>query len=153
VFEGNFMERIAPGAFKKTIKENRDGIGAVPARPDPQIGDKPLGPDRGDPRRQRRARYEVPLLDTSYNRDLLPGLKAGLRGQSSGSRSIREDFKQNPGVRDEPEGAAGAHGHRGAVMEFGPVTFPASTRARQRPSGASPMSFVRRSRARTRPKL
>jgi phage head maturation protease len=46
-FEGRFLERLAPGAFAKTISENRDRIRVLFQHgKDPQIGDKPLGPLR-----------------------------------------------------------------------------------------------------------
>src|SRR6266496_817556 len=63
VWEGNFMERIAPGAFKKTFRENRDRIRALFQHgQDPQIGDKPLGPVQTLREDEVGAFYEVPLL-------------------------------------------------------------------------------------------
>jgi hypothetical protein len=50
---------------------------------DPQIGDKPLGPVMRLEEGENGGGYgEVALLDTSYNRDLLPSLKANLLGAS-----------------------------------------------------------------------
>ena len=40
---------------------------------DPQIGNKVLGPIEDLGEDKRGAYYTVPLLDTSYNRDLAPG--------------------------------------------------------------------------------
>jgi phage head maturation protease len=118
------MERFAPGAFKKTVAENRDGMRVLFQHGrDPQIGDKPLGPIES---LNADAEYEVPLIDTSYNRDLLPGLKAGLYGASaSGSRRER-GVAQNPErVGLQPEGLPERTITEARVMEFGPVTFPA----------------------------
>src|SRR6478735_7195897 len=74
--EGHFMETLAPGAFTKTFNENRDGMRVLFQHGrDPQVGDKPLGPIRTLEQDKHGARYEVDMLDTSYNRDLLPGLE------------------------------------------------------------------------------
>ena len=83
VFEGHFLERVVPGAFRKTFKENRDRIRALFQHgSDPQIGDKPLGTIEDLREDETGGYYEVSLLDTAYNRDLLPGLEAGLYGAS-----------------------------------------------------------------------
>ncbi len=43
-WEGRFVEKIAPGAFKKTLSESRDRVVALFNHGmDPSIGDKPLG--------------------------------------------------------------------------------------------------------------
>jgi phage head maturation protease len=45
MWEGNFIERIAPSAFKKTVAENLSGMRVLFQHgQDPQVGDKPLGP-------------------------------------------------------------------------------------------------------------
>ena len=40
--------------------------------------------------------YEVPLLDTSYVRDILPGLEAGLYGASFRFQVMQEELVQEP---------------------------------------------------------
>ena len=40
--------------------------------------------------------YETPLLDTSYNADLLPGLEAGLYGASFRFKVLKEEFVSDP---------------------------------------------------------
>jgi HK97 family phage prohead protease len=78
VYEGHFMERFAPGAFDKTISESRDQMRVLFNHgSDPQIGNKVLGTIRSLNADEYGVRYEVPLLDTSYNRDLIPGLEGG----------------------------------------------------------------------------
>jgi hypothetical protein len=80
-WEGRFMERFAPGAWAKTIRDNSSDIRSLFQHGmDPQVGDKPLGPIRTLEETDRGLEAEVALLDTSYNRDLLPGLRAGLYG-------------------------------------------------------------------------
>ena len=58
---------------------------------DPQIGDKPLGPIRELREEEEGPYYEVPLLDTAYNRELIPGLEAGLYGASFRFEVLRVD--------------------------------------------------------------
>jgi phage head maturation protease len=44
VFEGNFLERIAPGAFAHSLAHDRARLRVLFQHGrDPQIGDKPLG--------------------------------------------------------------------------------------------------------------
>lgn len=125
--EGRFMERLAPGAFRKTFRENRDGIKVLFQHGrDPQIGDKPLGPIAALREEDVGAYYEVPLLDTAYVRDLIPGLEAGLYGASFRFSVMREEIVQNPKKSaHNPEGIPERTIREARVSEFGPVTFPA----------------------------
>ncbi len=96
-YEGHFMERIMPGAFAKTIRENRDRIKVLFQHgKDPQIGDKPLGQLRAIEEDTFGLRYEAPLVDTSYNRDLIPGLEAGLYGASFRFSVLNRDVVDRP---------------------------------------------------------
>jgi len=126
-FEGTFLERMAPGAFAKTLRENADRIRVLFQHGrDPQVGDKPLGPIAAIREDDDGAYYEVPLLDTSYNRDLLPGLQAGLYGASFRFSVVKEDFDPKPKrSTHNPEGLPERTVREARVMEFGPVTFPA----------------------------
>ncbi len=126
-WEGQFLEQIAPGAFKKTIRENQDGMRVLFQHGrDPQIGDKPLG-SIGDLREQEDgAHYEVELFDTTYNRDLLPGLEAGVYGASFRFKVMREELVKRPEISDHnPEALPERTIKEAQVMEFGPVTWPA----------------------------
>jgi len=125
--EGRFLERIAPGAFRKTFSENRAGIRVLFQHGhDPQVGDKPLGPIDVLREDDVGAYYEVPLLDTSYVRDLLPGLRAGLYGASFRFRVVREDIVQpDSASTGNPDRLPERTIREAKVMEFGPVTFPA----------------------------
>jgi HK97 family phage prohead protease len=124
-FEGNFLERIAPGAFKKTFSENTPKV-LFQHGGDPQIGDKVLGPPDVLREEDFGPYYEVPLLDTSYNRDLVPGLEKGLYGASFRFSIMREDWVQEPGVSEyNPKGLPERTVREARVPEFGPVTFPA----------------------------
>jgi len=127
IFEGNFMERFSPGAFTKTIREGRERMRVLFNHGhDNQIGDKVLGPIRTLTEDAKGARYEVPLLDTSYNRDLIPGLDAGLYGASFRFRVMQETFVAKPKrTKDNPDGIPERTVTEAQVREFGPVTWPA----------------------------
>lgn len=127
-WEGNFLERFVKGAFRKTIKDNRDGMRVLFQHGfDPQIGDKPLGPIADLREEDEGAWYEVPLLDAPYVRhEILPGLEAGLYGASFRFRVLREEIVEEPGASDHnPNGLPERTVKEAKVMEFGPVTFPA----------------------------
>jgi len=126
-FEGNFLERIAPGAFKDTFKARGDQIRVLYDHgADPQIGNKPLGvPDvlRED---ATGAYYEVGLFDSSYVNDLKPAIRSGQLGASfrlkvTGEEWVtpREATRENPQKLDERTITSVD------LYEFGPVTFPA----------------------------
>lgn len=126
-FEGRFMERLSDGCLKKTIRENRERIKALFQHGrDPQIGDKPLGPIEDLREDDEGGYYEVPLLDTAYNREIVPGLKAGLYGASFAFKVMREDRDEKPGKSEHnPEGIPERTIKEIRLYEFGPVTFPA----------------------------
>lgn len=128
VFEGHFMERVAPGAFRDTIAADRGAMRVTFNHgQDPQLGDKVLGPIEALEEDDTGARYEVPLLDTSYNRDLVPGLRAGLYGSSFRFTVADETWDRRPDRGGHnPQGLPERTITRARVMEFGPVTFPAN---------------------------
>lgn len=126
--EGQFLERTVRGAFKKTIRENRDNIKILfDHGHDPQIGNKVLAPvedlreDTDSPIGEGR------LFDTSYNRDLLPGLEAKAYGSSFRFRVIKDEWNDEPGSSDHnPKGLPERTVKEVRLFEFGPVTFPAN---------------------------
>ncbi|MEO6059590.1 MAG: HK97 family phage prohead protease [Candidatus Limnocylindria bacterium] len=126
-WEGNFMEQIAPGAFRKTFAENRAQMQVTFNHGrDPQLGDKVLGPIESLEEDDTGAAYNVPLLDTSYNRDLLPALKLGLYGASFRFRVMKEDLVQKPKPGPyNPDALPERTVREVQVSEFGPVTYPA----------------------------
>lgn len=119
-WEGHFIERIAPGAFSKTLKERSDKVKVLFNHGfDPTIGDKPLGKATVMEERSKGLWVEVPLDDTSYNRDLVASLRSGaLDGMSFRFAVVRdeEDKSGDVPVRTLREVK---------LYEFGPVTFPA----------------------------
>lgn len=129
--EGRFLERLARGSFGKTIAESRDQMKVLfDHGMDPQIGNKVLGPI-ADLREDRKGpAYEVPLLDTSYNRDLAPGLEAGVYGASFRFQVIKDKWDMEPARTDHnPNGLPERTITEARVYEFGPVTFPANPAA------------------------
>jgi hypothetical protein len=125
--EGRFRERLGAGAFAKTIAENRGRIVSLFNHgKDPAIGEKLLGPIE-ELREDPEGPYsEVPLLDTSYNRDLVPGLRAGLYGASFRFRVTRDEIvRPRAATEDNPDKLPERTIREVQLHEFGPVTFPA----------------------------
>jgi HK97 family phage prohead protease len=120
-WEGRFEERIAPGAFRKTLRERGDRVKVLFNHGfDPQIGDKPLGKPSSQVEDARGLYVEVPLDDTSYNRDLVASLRSGaLDGMSFRFSVNRDEWVSSDDdmpvrtLRDV------------TLYEYGPVTFPA----------------------------
>jgi len=127
MWEGRFMERLAPGSFKKTISESKAHMKVTFNHgTDPALGDKVLGPIEVLKEDADGVYYEVPLFDTSYNRDLEPGLRAGVYGASFRFRVMKEDVVPRPQPSDyNPEGLPERTIREVSMAEFGPVTFPA----------------------------
>jgi HK97 family phage prohead protease len=129
-WEGEFMERMAPGAFADTIAADRGEMRVLFDHGFDVIGNKVLGPIDTLEERSGGPFYEVPLFDTSYNRDLLPGLRAGVYGASFRMRVQGEEWDDEPKPsRTNPKGIPERTITRAKVMEFGPVTFPANPKA------------------------
>lgn len=136
-FEGEFVERIAPGAFGKTITERRDAIRVQFDHGfDPFVGDAPLGPIAVLREDDIGPWYEVPLLDTDYNRDrVLPMLQGrtmsgehfgSLLGASFRFSVVREEWNDEPERSDHnPDGLPERTITELRLAEFGPVVFPA----------------------------
>lgn len=125
--EGHFMERLAPGAFKKTFREQLTRMRVLFQHgKDPQIGDKPLGPITELREDEFGAAYAVDLLDTGYVRELVPGLEAGLYGASFRFRAIKERYNPQPArAAHNPGGIPERVLTEVAVREFGPCVFAA----------------------------
>jgi HK97 family phage prohead protease len=127
-WEGTFLERTVKGAFAKTIKENRSNVKVLYDHGyDFSLGNKILGPIDDLREDSDSAVGEVPLFDTSYNRDLLPGLEAGVYGSSFRFRVIRDEWNDEPGKSSHnPDGIPERTIKEVRLFEFGPVTFPAN---------------------------
>jgi HK97 family phage prohead protease len=130
-FEGRFMERTVPGAFADTVVDDRAIMRSLfDHGQDPQIGNKVLGPILELREDADSPIGIVDLMDTSYNRDLLPGLKAGVYGSSFRMHVRADDWNDRPGRSAyNPDGIPERTVMKTKTMEFGPVTFPASPTA------------------------
>lgn len=139
-WEGRFLERTSPGAFKKTAREAKRSDGMYSTKvlynhgSDFHIGDKVLAvPDRFEEVNEdgyHGPLIEGDLLDTSYNRDLLPGLRRSAYGSSFMFSVIRESWNQEPEPSDyNPEGLPERTIQEVRTFEAGPVTWPASPTA------------------------
>jgi len=120
-YEGQFRERIAPGAVTKTLSENAGSVKVLFNHGmDPQIGDKPLGRATVQQVDSRGLYVEVPLSDTSYNNDLIALMRDGaLDGMSFRFSVVNEQW-------DTPKGGLPERTITELrLFEYGPVTFPA----------------------------
>lgn len=131
MFEGRFLERTVLGAFAKTISENLRNIKVLFQHGyDPTVGDKVLGPIRSLVEEKDSPIGDVDLLDTSYNRDLVPGLEAEVYGSSFRFRVVKDEWDDEPGRSDHnPDGIPERTIKEVRLFEFGPVTFPANPAA------------------------
>lgn len=122
-WEGRFRERLARGAFARTIEQNADRVKALFNHGfDPSIGDKPLGKPAAMEEKKRGLWTETPLDDTSYNRDLVALLRSGaLDGMSFRFSVVREEWSEP----DDPKELPLRTLLELKLYEFGPVTFPA----------------------------
>jgi HK97 family phage prohead protease len=137
-WEGSFLERTVPGAFKRTIGAHNAAT-KVDAHniktlfnhgQDMFINQKLLGDIEELKEEPDGPRSTVWLWDTSYNRDLLPGLRSGAYGSSFMFRVIKEEWNEEPEASDHnPDGIPERTIKEARVFEAGPVTWPASPTA------------------------
>ena len=160
-FEGDFLERLTPGAFTKTIAEQRDQVKVqFDHGYDSFVGDSPLGPIETLTEDETGPYYEVPLLDTDYNRErVLPMLQGrtidgrvlgSVLGASFRFKVMRDEWVEEPGRSDHnPEGLPERSITEVRLYEFGPVVFPAYPDAT---AGARSLSLTDHYLERTREK-
>ena len=129
--EGHFLESVGKGAFTKTIAEGRDQMKSLfDHGQDPQIGNKVLGPIEDLRVDKIGPAFAVPLFDTSYNRDLRPGLEAGVYGSSFRFTVEKDAWNREPDASAyNPKALPERTITEARVFEFGPVTFPANPNA------------------------
>jgi phage head maturation protease len=124
--EGNFLQRLAPGCFAKTIRESRHRMKVNFMHGwNPQLGDKPLGPIEDVGEDSIGVYYTVPLSDTADNWKLAAGLGAGLYGSSYRLVVMAEDFDPKPGRSAwNPRGLPERTILEARLPDFGPVASP-----------------------------
>ncbi|MER6892017.1 HK97 family phage prohead protease [Streptomyces halstedii] len=128
LWEGRFLERTVQGSFKRTIKNNGGQVKVMFNHGrDMSIGAKVLGVPEVLEERPDSPHMEVPLLDTSYNRDLVPGLRAGAYGSSFMFEVVGESWNYEPEASDHnPDGLPERTITEVKLFEAGPVTWPAN---------------------------
>lgn len=126
IVEGRFLERITPGAFKKTFAENGANIRMLLNHgKDPEVGDKPIGAPRSLSEDGIGPAFESELFP-SVPPLVLDGLRAGQYGVSYRFSVVREDWDPKPKRSDVNPHALPERTIREArVFEFGPTPFPA----------------------------
>jgi HK97 family phage prohead protease len=126
-YEGRFIEQLAPNAFDRTLKERAGQIKVLFNHgQDPSIGNKPIGEVRSLGPDKKGVAYSVDLFDeTSYVRDLIPGLRAGVYGASFRFRAVADDWAAGERSESNPDGLDVRTVTDAELYEFGPVTFPA----------------------------
>lgn len=134
-FEGDFIERFVSGAFEDTFAQHWDDSDVHRIKVqfqhgyDPSVGARLLG-RIAELREDTGGYYEVPLFDTSYNRDLVPGLEAGEYGASFRFRVVEDRWNKEPGTSEHnPKGLPERTITKAHVAELGPVAFGASPSA------------------------
>jgi HK97 family phage prohead protease len=125
-YEGHFMERFAPGAFKKTLAEQRDRLRVLFQHGnDPDIGDKPIAELRDVGEDEEGAYYEARLFD-GLPALVMSGLRAGQYGASHRFSVLREREEKRPERSEHnPDGLPERTVTEARLFEVGPVTFPA----------------------------
>jgi HK97 family phage prohead protease len=123
-FEGRFLERIAPGAFKKTMREQTPRVLFNHGR-DVTLGNTILGDIEELREDDEGAYYEVRLFDGIPDL-LMDGLRNNAYGASFRFRVVREglDQKPKPSLHNQ-DGIPERTIKEAQLLEFGPVTFPA----------------------------
>lgn len=136
-YEGEFVERVAAGAARKTLREDLARcVVQYDHGYDDYIGSSPLGVIDVAREDDTGVYYEVPLLDTDYNRDrVLPLLQGRLLNGDRRGSVLGSSFRFNV-IKDEwlmepkpstynPKGLPERTIREFRLREFGPVVFPA----------------------------
>jgi HK97 family phage major capsid protein len=126
--EGHFMERVLPGAFTRTFNNNRSRMQVIYDHgQDQQIGRMPLGPLEDVIDGPEFIDYSAGLIDAPYNQRLLPGLRAGLFGNSFRFNIPRggDDWNYKPARSEHnPDGIPEHTVREAKIIELGPTPFP-----------------------------
>jgi HK97 family phage prohead protease len=126
--EGQFIERIARGAFRKTISENRRSIQVLYDHgKDPRFGRRPIARLTDLREDERGVYFEAEVLDTGTNREeLIPGLRAQVFGSSFSFRPTKKPtIEHSPRASDiNPDRWPEVTVTELRMSEFGPTPFP-----------------------------
>ena len=121
LWEGKFKERIAPGAFEKTISERGDQIKAqFNHGMDPAFGTMPIGKPSLLEEREKGLWIEVPLFRSARNDELLESVRVGAIDGMSIRMNVMRDDEHVP-----DEGLKERTLTEIRLLETGPVVWPA----------------------------
>jgi phage head maturation protease len=123
---GSFLERILPGAFSKTIRENIANIRAILSHgKDPSMGQTVLGKIESIREETDGATARISLF-RSVPGLLLDGLPAGQYGASFRGDSIKTHVVERPPKSaHNPKGLLEVTHQEIRLKDVGPTTFPA----------------------------
>lgn len=125
--EGQFIERIAPGAFKKTIADNRRSLKVLYDHGKGRFGRDPIASINVLREDQRGVYFEAELLDTPEIRnELIPRLRAKVLGTSFSFRPTKKPIVEYPtrATDENPDQWPEVTVTELAMKEFGPTPFP-----------------------------
>lgn len=143
--EGHFRERLAPGAFRKTLKETRPHVQFNHGL-DPYIGDKDIAMPRTVIEDERGLWTESEWINREYAQDIKELVRVGaVDGMSFRFQVVKDTWKEG-GKREDPDrdNLKERIIREVRLIEYGPVTWPAyaATSAGVR-SGADYAAFLR----------
>lgn len=134
-WEGDFIERMAKGSFKRTINNRSD---QSPVRVlldhgfDPELGDRPLGVPEVLKEDDVGPYAETPLFE-GVPRMIVAGLRAGAYGQSFRFQVMHDEWVDDPEAKgyedsgnDDWKGLPQRTIKEVRLIEFGPTPFPAN---------------------------
>jgi len=126
--EGHFMELVARGAFRKTLRERGTQIPVMFSHGhDPQLGLQVVGQVRDLAEDENGVRYTVDLFD-GLPPLLLEGLRAGSYGASFRAKLVKDRYTARPGRSEHnPSGLPESIVTELSLREFGPTSIPAYT--------------------------
>jgi HK97 family phage prohead protease len=124
-WEGNFLERVAPGATRKTLREQGQNIKLLLEHgQDPTVGQKPLGRFTDLREDEQGVFYDAELYDANYVNELIPALRDGQYGASFRFNVVREEWNDNPEPSDaNPKGLPERTLKEVRIAEMGPVLW------------------------------
>jgi HK97 family phage prohead protease len=129
-YEGRFLERVAPGAFRDAFRDPKNIRVLYEHGQDPSIGNKPIANPTVMREDSVGAYYEAELFDASYVNDLIPALRAGQLGASFRFRVNEEEWVDpKRSTEHNPERLPERTIRSVTLYEFGPVTWGASPAA------------------------
>jgi HK97 family phage prohead protease len=143
--EGHFLERFVRGAFTQTLKEDRAHMRVLFQHgQDAVVGLRPIASIERLEETARGLEFEVALLDTNYNKEILPGIERNQYGVSVSFKVMAEHLERNPlPSRYNPAGIPERTVQGARLFEFSVVTFAQYKDTAVSVSGRAPRWYLR----------